>query len=226
MQLFLLFTPRRIACVFWLVEVESVWLNGAMRKRVPDVVAPVLMPEAAAWSTLQDVEAYVQACIEACGLVGWTMQWDRAVRRLGCCKMTRRVITLSRYFVEQYLQRDPGAVRATALHELAHALAWEHYGESRHGEAWRYYCAVLGIPNERATCRCEDFAPPHLRRRARFALVNAETGEVYRVYTRRPSMSAQRLARSYIPGRREATLGKLRIVEVRSDAGLRGYNEG
>lgn len=181
-----------------------------MNKRLPEHLVPVLLPQRSVWRELEDVAAYARACMEVCGLEGWTMQWDRAVRRLGCCKMTRRVLSLSRYFVEAYLQSDPELIRRTILHELAHALAWKHAGEHGHGDAWRYYCAVLGIPGEKSACKCKDFAPPeHPSHRARYALCHRETGEVYRYYSRAPRMSTRKLAICYIPGKKAETLGKL-----------------
>ena len=186
----------------------------AMRKRIPDEVVPVLLPVAGAWSSPADVESYARACMEICGLIGWEVVWDRAVRRLGCCKMSRRQISFSRYYVEAYLQRSCEAIRRTVLHEIAHALAWERYAERGHGAAWHYCCAVLGIPDEKAACKCEDFTPAHLRKRPQFALCNSKTGEIYRYYVRAPKISARKLSQCYIPGMKEATLGLLCIVSL------------
>lgn len=181
-----------------------------MSKRVPDEVVPVLLPQPATWSCLDDVADYVRSCMEICGLEGWALQWDHAVRRLGCCKMTRRVLSFSQYFVEAYLLSDPELIRRTVLHELAHALAWVKYGEHGHGAAWRYFCAVLGIPGEKSACKCKDFTPPErMNRRPRYALCHCDTGEVYRYYSRPPRISPRKLAICYIPGKKEATLGKL-----------------
>ena len=178
------------------------------------MLEPILLPQSHGWDSPAEVEAFACACLELCGLQGWSFAWDRAIRRLGCCRMSRRVLSLSRYFVDAYLMRDPQLIRSTLLHELAHALAWEHARERGHGAVWRAWCAALGIPGERAACNCEDFTPPHLRKQPKFALCNRETGEVYRYYNRKPSMSARRLACCYIPGKKEETLGKLCVVSV------------
>ncbi|MCH5284225.1 MAG: SprT-like domain-containing protein [Akkermansiaceae bacterium] len=188
-----------------------------MKKRIPEQVIPVLLPQAEKWADLAAVEAYALSCMSVCGLADWRFEWDRAVRRLGCCKMTKRVLSLSRYYVEAYLQRDADAIRRTILHELAHALAWIHFSERGHGAAWHYFCAVLGIPEEKYATKCEDFTPEHLRRRARYALQNADTGEIYRYYSRLPQINAARLSQSYIPGKKSSTLGKLRIVRILDD---------
>lgn len=189
-----------------------------MSKRIPEHVEPVLLPHAGEWKSADDVAAYARACMAQCGLGEWCMEWDRAVRRLGCCRMSRRVISLSRYFVEAYLTRDHEVIRRTVLHELAHALAWELYRERGHGAAWHYCCAVLGIPDETSACRCEDFTPPHLRKQPRYALCHADTGEIYRYYLRKPQMSARKLKNCYIPGKKESTLGKLCIISLDFEA--------
>lgn len=185
-----------------------------MSKRMSPSPVPLLLPQAGEWSSVADVEAYVRACLQVCGLEDWQLLWDRAFRRLGCCKMSRRVISLSRYFVQAYLPKEPQFIRTTILHELAHALAWVHQRETKHGPAWRYWCAALGIPGEKASCRCDDFTPQHLRRRRKYALCHRETGEVYRYYSRRPQISAQKLASAFIRGKKAETFGKLCLVLV------------
>lgn len=187
-----------------------------MRRRLTDdETAPVLLPEPREWTSLADVEAYACACIDICGPEGWRMQWDHAVRRLGCCRIHQRVISISRYFAETYLHKDPELIRRTVLHELAHALAWEYCRERNHGKAWRRICCQLGISGERSVCKCEDFSPVEKRREPLFALCNRETGEVYRYYYRSPRITPRRLRRCYIPGQKDATLGKLQIVDLR-----------
>lgn len=172
--------------------------------------------DASSLRSLPDVEAFARQCLAEWGLKNWSFAWDRAVRRLGCCYGGQRRITLSRYFAEYYLPKEPEKVQVTILHEVAHALAMENHRETGHGSMWRYYCAELGIPGEKATCRCEDFAPPHLRKadKTRYVLCHRETGEVYRRYSRRPRKSPAVLARTYIRGKKAETLGKLEIREL------------
>lgn len=152
---------------------------------------------------------WAAGCFAALGLSGWSYGTDRATRRLGCCRPNRKQITLSRYFLEHYLPRDPELVRRTLLHELAHALAWERRRSRGHGRIWQHYCAALGIAGERAATRCEDFAPDVPPRPARYALVHDTTGEVFRTYFSRPRRTAEQLRRCYIPGRKADTLGHL-----------------
>lgn len=153
---------------------------------------------------------WAAGCFAALGLSGWSFSTDRATRRLGCCRPNRKLITLSRYFLEHFLPRNPELIRRTLLHELAHALAWERRRSRGHGKIWQHYCAALGIPGERATTCCESFAPA---RPPRYALVHEVTGEVFRTYVSRPRRTAGQLRRCYIPGRKADTLGYL-ILKV------------
>lgn len=179
------------------------------------MISSIALPQLGLWRTAEDVALYAQACMQACGLHDWSLKWDRAIRRLGCCKMSRREISLSQYFVAAYLERDQEVIRHTILHEVAHALAWLNYHERGHGEAWRLFCAALGIPDERSSCKCEDFSPlEHRRKQPKYVLCHCETGEIYHYYMRKPRANAQKLKRCYIPGKKRETLGKLLIVNV------------
>lgn len=173
------------------------------------------MPSACGWSNWEDVEQYAIVCMERCGLSDWAFKADRAIRRLGCCRMARREISLSRYFVALYLERNQDLIRRTILHEIAHALAWLQAGERGHGAVWHQWCVALGIADEKASCKCEDFAPPERQlKKSRYALCHRITGEVYRYYQRRPRISMRKLRLCYIPGKKADTLGNLCIVEL------------
>lgn len=182
--------------------------------KVPEVPPPgaLALPPEPLLDSLEAVEAHAVACLAAVGLPDWGFGWDRAVSRLGCCRMPRRLITLSRHFAEHFLERDPAMIRRVLLHELAHALCWVHAGRTGHGALWKAYCAALGIPGERATVRCEDFAQA---RPYRWVLCLSTTGEVIRYYRRRPyRLTPRRLASCYIPGRREETYGRLVLRQL------------
>lgn len=166
------------------------------------------LPDAAA------VAAHAQACLAAVGLGDWSFAWDRAVKRMGCCRPARRSISLSRYFVQAYLSIDPQEIHLTLLHEIAHALAWQHRRARAHGAVWRHYCALLGLADTRATKALQDFTPPHLQRQPRYALCHEQTGEIYRYYNRHPRRSAAQWRRCYIPGRKAETLGQLILREL------------
>lgn len=204
--------PRSGRRHFWLVEGMPWCFNGGMSKKLPKQVEPVVLPQRGEWQRLGDIGSFVGECMKACGLTGWRFEWDRAVRRLGCCKPTRRVVSLSVYFARTYLEKDRGVIWRTIMHELAHAMAWVRCRELGHGAAWRMWCAALGIADEKAACACDDFAPPE--RKPRYALCHVETGEVYRYYMRMPRLSQQKLQSCYIPGKKEETLGKLCVMEL------------
>ncbi len=172
------------------------------------------LPPAADWNHPEEVAAYARACMAQLGLADWEFHWDRAIRRMGCCWPTRRRISLSRYYAAATLPQNPDALRRTLLHEFAHALAWRRQRQTGHGAAWQYWCAQLGIAGERATSRVPDFTPPHLQRAPRYALCHEETGEVFRLYRRRPRRTARQLRRCFIPGRQAETLGHLVVREL------------
>lgn len=170
------------------------------------------LPPHPAGATPAEVESYAAACLAHLHLEGWSFGWDKTTRRLGCCKMQQRRISLSRYYAEAYATKDPEQLRRTLLHELAHALSWVHHGSRGHGPVWKRYCAALGIPGERAGVRGIEFDTP--QRAPRFSLCHSETGEIFRTYTRRPRHTTASLRRCYIPGRKAETLGKLIIKPI------------
>lgn len=135
------------------------------------------------------------------GLVdlGWKGELDRARRRFGVCRMSDRVISVSRVLAEL---NSVDEVRDTILHEIAHALAWEKYGENcGHDARWKEICVEIGARPER--CYDEEVVQPDLP----WALCHVETGEVFATYARRPSRDVSRL---WVRGRKGETFGKLR----------------
>lgn len=177
-------------------------------------VQHIPLPPRPAGATPAEVEVYAAACLAHLHLTGWSFGWDKTTRRLGCCKMQQRRISLSRYYAETYATKEPEQLWRTLLHELAHALAWVHHQSRGHGPVWKRYCAALGIPGERAGVRGIEFEAP--RCEPRFSLCHSETGEIYRTYTRRPRHTTASLRRCYIPGRKAETLGKLIIKPIAS----------
>lgn len=80
------------------------------------------------------------------GLHAWSFGFDNAKRRCGQCNYTKRLITLSRYYVGMNDERE---VRDTILHEIAHALTGPGHG---HGPKWKSTARKIGAtPN-----RCAD----------------------------------------------------------------------
>ena len=182
----------------------------------PATVPGIPLPPRPAGASPAEVAAYAAACLAHLHLHNWSFGWDKTVRRLGCCKMQQRRISLSYYYAEAYASKDAGQLWRTLLHELAHALSWVHHRARGHGEVWKRYCAALGIPGERAGVRDIEFDSPRKERPARYTLCHQETGEIYRTYTRKPRINAAKLRSCYIPGRKDETLGKLTIKSIES----------
>ena len=174
-----------------------------------------LPPWLTAPCTPESVQDYAVACMQALLPEDWLFGWDRAVRRLGCCRYRTHSITLSRHFVARFCEEDPQLICRTVLHEIAHALAYIHHKETGHRRYWKHYCALLGIAGEKARCQCADFAPPARRTPVyRYALCHRDTGEVFYRYQRRPRLNARKLKQTYIIGRKAETMGHLCIVEL------------
>ncbi len=179
-----------------------------------------LLPELA--EPLSDAAAithYAQSCLHALGLCDWTFCWDKAKRRLGCCRPDKKAISLSEHFVRYYLEQgEPSLIQRVILHEIAHALAAVHHRARGHGIVWKHYCAELGIAGEKASTRCDDFvrdvAVGSKKKQAKYALVIGDTGELVRHYYVKPRRSAAQWKNCYLPGRKSETLGKLKLIEI------------
>jgi predicted SprT family Zn-dependent metalloprotease len=72
------------------------------------------------------------------GLHSWTFRFDNARQRCGACHFHSQEITLSKHFVEE---NDSAEIRATLLHEIAHALCGPGVG---HGKKWRETAMRIG----------------------------------------------------------------------------------
>ncbi len=181
-----------------------------------------LLPEQTeAFKDAPAVSRYAQNCLHALGLEDWVFLWDKAKRRLGCCRPEQRAISLSIHFVTYYLQRsweEQQIIQRVILHEIAHALAAVHHQARGHGAVWKHYCAELGIAGEKASTRCDAFVRdvPVKRggRKARYALIIEDTGELVREYYVKPRRSAQQWKNCYLPGRKRETLGKLKLISL------------
>lgn len=83
-----------------------------------------------------------QTLLNTHGLHTWGIHLDHARTRCGACHYNTRRISLSRHFVAL----NTGAeVRATLLHEIAHALAGPGQG---HGPRWQAIARRIGAPVE------------------------------------------------------------------------------
>ncbi len=78
--------------------------------------------------------------------LGWTIQFDRARRRLGVCRWEQfgrrvRVISLSRYYATRV---DWSQMEDVVRHEIAHAIDFETRGTSDHGPIWMAIARRVG----------------------------------------------------------------------------------
>jgi predicted SprT family Zn-dependent metalloprotease len=85
---------------------------------------------------------------------GWRFEFDQAIRRFGCCHWSRKLITLSAPIVRL---NEVSEVRATILHEIAHALAGKKAG---HGPEWKTIAVRIGDDGERCYESASVKAPP------------------------------------------------------------------
>lgn len=95
---------------------------------------------------LASVRIVARRLMDEHGLHTWSFGFDNAKRRCGRCNYAKRLITLSRHYVEM---NDTGEILDTILHEIAHTLAGAGEG---HGPKWRATARKIGAtPN-----RCAD----------------------------------------------------------------------
>ena len=83
---------------------------------------------------------------------GWSFSFDRAKRRAGSCKFSKKEITLARDYAEQ---EDFKEIKNTILHEIAHALVGPRHG---HNKIWRQKALEIGCDAER--CHYVVFSKP------------------------------------------------------------------
>lgn len=117
---------------------------------------------------------------------GWRFEFDEAKRRHGCCKPSKKLITLSWHIAK--LGREH--ILDTILHEIAHALEYVRYGRTTgHSDRWKRICREVGATPERLVppgtpelaspkytllcTECPTFYPRHrLKRRIRMGVEN------------------------------------------------------
>lgn len=82
------------------------------------------------------------------GLSDWHLAWDRAVRRGGVCKYSRRTLSFS---IPILTHNDEESFTDTVLHEIAHALVGPGHG---HDNVWKRKAREIGANPS----RCMDTA--------------------------------------------------------------------
>ena len=104
---------------------------------------------------LSDAKKLAVSLIKGHGLTEWSFEFDRAVRRFGCCHFKDKKITLSSKLVELNSEEQ---VTDTILHEIAHALVGRGHG---HNRVWRRQALSIGCSGAR--CYSNEVAQPTLK---------------------------------------------------------------
>ena len=106
---------------------------------------------------LTDAEKLAKELMAQFGLTPvWRFEFDDSVRRFGCCKLSYRLITLSR---ELTLRNDRPQVEDTIRHEIAHALCGRLPNREWHGADWKRMCGRTGAKPVRCYDSDEVAAP-------------------------------------------------------------------
>ena len=87
---------------------------------------------------LNGVAGMARRLMDEHGLIGWTLAFVEAERRLGDCDFKGRVIRISR---SHALEGSDEQIRDTVLHEIAHAIAGQEAG---HGPMWKATARRIG----------------------------------------------------------------------------------
>lgn len=85
-----------------------------------------------------DVLAFARFVLDQQGLSDWTVRWDRAKRRAGCCVHSKQELSFSAPLAQIY---PVATLRDVVLHEVAHAVAGAHHN---HDAQWRRVARQLG----------------------------------------------------------------------------------
>lgn len=73
----------------------------------------------------------------------WRFSWDRAKKRLGCCKYREREISMSKLLTPG---QTLAQIQNTILHEIAHALVGHKHG---HDHVWQAKAIEIGCDGKR-----------------------------------------------------------------------------
>lgn len=155
---------------------------------------------------LQEVESLAISLI-AKHLEGknWQFVWDNRINALGCCFYNRKQIKLSKRWVQAIPDEE---ILDTILHEIAHAIAGSKAG---HGYEWKQVCINIGAKAYRLAdtdIKRSDIAIPTHR------LIDVFGNTVSNYYRKPAKKTYDNVHNYYVKGRKEETLGKLKIVET------------
>jgi predicted SprT family Zn-dependent metalloprotease len=100
---------------------------------------------------LNYVKEQTENALKFYGLKNWNVGFDTAKTRLGRCSYTKKLISLSEFYVVNNSFDD---IQNTILHEIAHALSFLVFKERGHGHIWKSLAIQIGCSGER--CRKAD----------------------------------------------------------------------
>ena len=103
---------------------------------------------------LNVVKMLADKLLDEHGLIekGWRFSFDRAKRRAGSCKFSKKEITIAKAYAEQQERLE---IKNTILHEIAHALVGSQHG---HSQIWRKKAKEIGCDASR--CHHIVFSKP------------------------------------------------------------------
>ena len=103
---------------------------------------------------LNVVKMLADKLLDEHGLIekGWRFSFDRAKRRAGSCKFSKKEITIAKAYAKQ---QEVMEIKNTILHEIAHALVGSQHG---HSQIWRKKAKEIGCDASR--CHHIVFSKP------------------------------------------------------------------
>jgi len=93
--------------------------------------------------------------------VGWTYSFDQANSRFGWCDFNKKHISISEPICLLNEGTNFPVIKDTILHEIAHALTYEQYGNTAkpHGKEWQEIAKQIGCNGERCYNSRKVIAP-------------------------------------------------------------------
>lgn len=142
----------------------------------------------------------------------YRFKWNNRITALGTCNYANKTISLAKDWTSKLPEYE---VLDTILHEIAHALTRGH----GHDSTWKAMAFKLGAtPSARANTglKRRDVRDPL------YQMIVHTTGEVIKdYYSRPPAHIEDNIHTRYAIGRRDETLGKLRIVSCKPESPLK-----
>ena len=103
---------------------------------------------------LNVVKMLADKLLDEHGLIekGWRFSFDRAKRRAGSCKFSKKEISIAKAYAKQQERME---IKNTILHEIAHALVGSQHG---HSQIWKKKAKEIGCDASR--CHHIVFSKP------------------------------------------------------------------